>query len=123
MVLVLKQICIFFLYCPLFSNQRCTILSTVNDIDSSFINTDDSTLTHILLFGKASSEISANTLELNASTKYIISTNRLEKSLFLAFCNFLLYVHHFNSFPYHKVFFKTRSQSVRIISPIASLKA
>ena len=31
----------FRLYCPLFSNQRCTLLSTVNDTDSSLTNTND----------------------------------------------------------------------------------
>ena len=70
----------FFLYYP-FSNQRCTLLSTVNDIDSSLTNTDDTTLTDILLFGKASLDITANTLILNATMNYI-STNRFEISLF-----------------------------------------
>ena len=72
----------FFLYCPLFTNQRRTLLSTVNDIDSSLTNTNDSILTHILLFGKASLDTSANTLLLNATMNYIISTNRFEESLF-----------------------------------------
>ena len=36
----------FFLYCPLFSNQRCTLLRPVNDIDSSFTSTNDSILAH-----------------------------------------------------------------------------
>ena len=72
----------FFLYCPLFSSQRCTILSTINDIDSSLTNTNDTILTHILLFGKASLDISANTLILNATMNYIISTNRFDVSLF-----------------------------------------
>ena len=72
----------FFLYCPLFTNQRRTLLSTVNDIDSSLTNTNDSILTHILLFGKASLDISTNTLILNATMNYIISTNRFEESLF-----------------------------------------
>ena len=72
----------FFLYCPLFSNQRCTLLSTVNSIDSSLTNTDDTALTDIFLFGKASLDISANTLILNATMNYIISTNRFEVSLF-----------------------------------------
>ena len=72
----------FFLYCPLFTNQRRTLLSTVKDIDSSLTNTNDSILTHILLFGKASLDTSANTLLLNATMNYIISTNRFEESLF-----------------------------------------
>ena len=72
----------FFLYCPLFTNQRRTLLSTVKDIDSSLTNTNDSILTHILLFGKASLDTSASTLLLNATMNYIISTNRFEESLF-----------------------------------------
>ena len=62
----------FFLYCPLFSNQRCTLLSTVNNIGSSLTNTNDTILTHILLFVKASLHISANTLILNATMNYHI---------------------------------------------------
>ena len=75
--LMLKQ-----LYCPLFRSQRNTLLSTVNDIDSSLTNVNDTILTYILLFGKASLDISVNTLILNATMNYIISTNRFEESLF-----------------------------------------
>ena len=59
----------------MFTNQRCTLLSTVNDINSSLTNTNDLILTHILLFGKASLDTSANTLLLNAAVNYIISLN------------------------------------------------
>ena len=72
----------FFLYCPWFSNQRYTLLSSINDIDSSSTNTNDTTLTHILLFGKPSLDISANPLILNATMNYVISTNKFEVSLF-----------------------------------------
>ena len=72
----------FFLYYTLFTNQRPTILSAVKDIDSSLTNTNDSMLTHILLFGKTSLDTSANTLLLNAKMNYIISTNRFKESLF-----------------------------------------
>ena len=51
---------------------------------------------HILLFSKASLDISANTLILNATMNYI-STNRLEKSLFEYYVIFLLYFHLFKS--------------------------
>ena len=55
----------------------------MNDIDSSLTYTNDSILTHILLFGQASLDISANTLMLNNATrKYIISTNRFQESIF-----------------------------------------
>ena len=79
----------FFLHCPLFTNQRCTLLSTVNDIYSSLTNPNDSMFTHILLFGKTSLDISENTLTLNAKINYIISTNKFEESLiqyFVIFC-------------------------------------
>ena len=72
----------FFLYCALFTNQRRTLLSTVNDIDNSLTNTNDSILTYILLFGKASLDTSTNTLLLNATMNYIISTNIFEGSIF-----------------------------------------
>ena len=58
------------------------MLSTVNDIDSSLKNANDTALTDILLFGKASLDITANTLILKATINYIISTNRFEVSLF-----------------------------------------
>ena len=91
----------------------------MNDIDSSndkYTNysdnkysnvkyTNDSILTHILLFGKVSLDISANTLIFTATMKYIISTNRFLKSRLLVFCNFLLYFHLFDFFPYPHVFF------------------
>ena len=106
-ILMLKQIHIFFF------TSLCVLIKyapswaqLMNNIDSSLTNTNDSILTHILLFGQASLDISANTLILNATRKYIISTKRFQKSLFLVFCNFLLHFHLFNFFPYpYYVFF------------------
>ena len=66
-----------------------TVLNTVNDIDSSLTNTYDSTLTHILLFGKASLDVSANIIILNVTMSYIISTSKFDESLlqyFVIFC-------------------------------------
>ena len=75
----------FFLYFPLFSNQRCILLRTVNDVDSYLTNTNDSILIHIFLFGKAFFDMSAKTLILNSRMNYIISTNKFEESLFHGF--------------------------------------
>ena len=102
---MLKQVHIFFLYCPLFTTAP-SWAQLMNDIDSPLTSTNDLILTHILLFGQASLDISANTLILNATRRYIISTNRFQESLFLVFCNFLLYFHIFNFFLYpYYVFF------------------
>ena len=80
---MLKQTRIFFLYCPLFTNQRHTLLSTVNDIDSLLTNTNDSVLTHILLFGKASLDTSENALILNATmNKKVLFSNLYISAIF-----------------------------------------
>ena len=80
---MLKQIHIFFF------TSLCVLIKyapswaqLMNNIDSSLTNTNDSILTHILLFGQASLDTSANTLILNAKMIYIISTNGFEESLF-----------------------------------------
>ena len=62
----------FFLCYPVFSNQRCILLGTVNNIVTSLTNTCDSILTYLFLFGKASLDTSANTFILNATMNYII---------------------------------------------------
>ena len=46
------------------------------------INTNDSILTQMILLGKASLDISAKTLILNATMNYIISTNIFKESLY-----------------------------------------
>ena len=66
---MLKQICIFSCTAPCLVIKDAPFLSAVNDSDSSFTNANDTILTHILLFGKASLDISANTSMLNVTAK------------------------------------------------------
>ena len=47
-VVMLKQIIFFFLYYPMLRNQRCTLSSTINDINNSLAYNNDLNLTHIL---------------------------------------------------------------------------
>ena len=94
----------FLLYCQLFNNQWCTLLSVVNGIDSSFTKTNHSMLISILLFGKASLDTSPNALILNATMNYHIKKQVWRKS-YSVFCNFLLYFNLFNFFLYPYVFF------------------
>ena len=74
-----------------------------NDKYSNVKYTNDSIFTHILLFGKVSLDISANTLILTATMKYI--NEQISKKSLFSFCNFLLYFHLFNFFPCLYVFF------------------
>ena len=43
----------FFLHCPLFDDQRITLLSTLNKIHCKLIETNESSLTESLLFGNS----------------------------------------------------------------------
>ena len=101
------------------SNDKCT--NDSNDKYSNVKYTNDSILTHILLFGNVSLDISANTLMLTAAMKYIISTNRFQESLFLVFCNFLLYFHLFNFFPCPYVFFLRLYIHIYLVLRFASI--
>ena len=41
----------FFLYCPVFINERCTLLGTIGSLDSNLLDCTDYDLTQMLLFG------------------------------------------------------------------------
>ena len=112
--LMFKQMHIFFFTAPCLLIKDAPSWAQLMNIDSSLTNTNDSILTHILLFGQASLDISANTLILNATRKYIISTKRFQESLSLVFCNFLLHFHLFNFFPYPYYVFFLRLSSIFI---------
>ena len=77
------------------SNDKYT--SDSNDKYSNVKYTNDSILTLFFFLVKSLQILSANTLILTATMKHI-STNRFQKSIFLVFCNFLLYFHLFNFF-------------------------
>ena len=72
----------FLLHCPIFHDKRHTLLSTLNNIDSKILESNDCYLTQILLFGSISFDSETNTLVLNATIDYILSTERFEESLF-----------------------------------------
>ena len=72
----------FLLHCPIFHDKRHTLLSTLNNIDSKILESNDSYLTLTLLFGSTSLDSETNTLVLNATIDYILSTERFEEPLF-----------------------------------------
>ena len=71
----------FFLHCPLFTNKRSTLFSSLRNLDSKLFDNTDSLLTNILLFGKESLNIDQNTAILNATLEFIISTKRFDEPL------------------------------------------
>ena len=72
----------FLLHCFILHDKRHTLLSTLNNIDSKILESNDSYLTQTLLFGSTSFDSETNTLVLNATIDYILSTERFEEPLF-----------------------------------------
>ena len=76
----------FLLYCPSFSIQRDTLISTISPIFNSnpknpnIINLDDAAKVKTLLYGNKNLNLMENKSILNATIQYIISTNRLSQS-------------------------------------------
>ena len=58
-----------------------TLLSTLNNIDSKISGLTDSYLTKTLFYGSTSFDAETNTLISNATTDYILSTERFAESL------------------------------------------
>ena len=64
----------FFFHCPLFTNERSTLFSTLHNIDSKLFDNTDSLLTNIFLLGKKSLDTDQNTAILNATMGFILAT-------------------------------------------------
>ena len=71
----------YFLHCPLFSNERRTLLNTIRLIDNNLLENADSNLVDLLLYGDATKDVRTNTDILNAAITYILSSNRFEGPL------------------------------------------
>ena len=71
----------FFLHCPVLDDKRITVMSALNKIDCTLIETNESSLIETLLFGNSLFDLKKNSLILNASIGYILSAERFEKTL------------------------------------------
>ena len=69
------------LHCPTYTNERLTLLNKIKNINCSILVSSNAALTKILLFGNNTLSISSNTLILNSTIEYIISTQRFEGSI------------------------------------------
>ena len=72
----------FLLHCPIHNNDRSSLLSTIRNIDCKLLEITDSSLTQTLLYGNPSFDIITNSLILNATIDFILSTKRFEETLF-----------------------------------------
>ena len=71
----------YLLHCLTYKNERMTLLNKIKSINCSILESSDAAVTKILLFGDKTLSNSSNTLILNSTIKYIISTQRFEGSI------------------------------------------
>ena len=69
------------LHCPTYSNERLTFLNKFKSINCSILESSDTAVTKILLFGDNILNNSSNTIILNSTIEYIISTQGFEGSI------------------------------------------
>ena len=72
----------FFLQCPLFINERCTLLSTIRRLASKLLDCKNFVLKQTLLFGNTSQTLSNNFKIMNALIDYILSSKRFDEPIF-----------------------------------------
>ena len=66
----------------MYTNERRTLLSTLENIDNNLLDLCEPVLIWALLFGSNSVDTDANADVLNATIEYILSTKRFDESLF-----------------------------------------
>ena len=72
----------YILHCPMYNDERHTILSTIKSINCRLLDVTETILIKTLLFGNCSVDAETNTQILNATSEYILTTKRLDESLF-----------------------------------------
>ena len=78
---MLNLLLIFFLHCPLYSNQPRTILNNLVNIHHTLLGNNDFSLTQILLFGNTTFNAIENTKIINLTSDFVLSTKRFDEVL------------------------------------------
>ena len=71
----------FFLHCPLYSNERRTLLNNLVNIDHKLLANTNFSLTQILLFGNTTFNAIVNTKIINLTTDFVLPTKRFDEPL------------------------------------------
>ena len=72
----------FFLHCPEYSEARQTLFDNIQSIDKMLLSQNESSLTHLLLYGDPKRNSNVNAFILNLATEFILSSGRFNKLLF-----------------------------------------
>ena len=73
----------FLLNCPLYINNRTTLLNKIKTINSDLTTKSDKILSNILLYGDTSLSAENNTFILNSTIEFLIESTRFEEPLLL----------------------------------------
>ena len=65
----------------MYNNERHTLLSTIKNINCKLLDVTETVLIKTLLFGNCSVDAHTHTHILNATTEYILTTKRFDKSV------------------------------------------
>ena len=72
----------FFLHCPEYCEARQTLFDNIQSIDKMLLSQNESSLTHLLLYGDPKRNSNVNAFILNLATEFILSSGRFNKLLF-----------------------------------------
>ena len=79
---MLKKTSHFLLHCPIYSNVQSLLLVIIRNIDCKLLENTETSLTQAVLYGNTYLDINTNSLILNATIDFILSTKRFEGALF-----------------------------------------
>ena len=71
----------YLLHCSEFSNERMVLLNQIRQIDFNILERENSEITQVLLFGDPSYNNNINTLILNATIEFLVSSKRFDEPL------------------------------------------
>ena len=71
----------YLLHFATYTNERLTLLNKIKSVNCSILESSDAAVRQILLFDDNTLSNSSNTLILNSTIEYIISTQRFEGSI------------------------------------------
>ena len=77
----IETTCHFLLYCPNFVNERSLLLNNVSRLTKDKLPSRDTSVIKFLLYGDDSLDLVTNTLILNASVDFILSSKRFDGPL------------------------------------------
>ena len=72
----------FFHHCPEYCEATQTLFDNIQNIDKMLLSQNESSLTHLLLYGDPKRNSNVNAFILNSAIEFILSSGRFNEPLF-----------------------------------------